>query len=107
MPIQSWRRRSLAAGGWLRSGTMGSWVGGRWRRLNDEHAIGSQTNGQLATQIGFDALYGLGFESHAQYDSKIRAAISTTTWGLWQQPLSGWAIISHFRLKHAGTWKQK
>jgi predicted Zn-dependent peptidase len=37
------------------------------------HAIGSQTNGQLATAVTFDELYGLGYNNHKEYDSKIRA----------------------------------
>jgi len=38
-----------------------------------KHAIKSQTNGQLATSVTFDELYGLGHNNHREYDSKIRA----------------------------------
>ncbi len=38
-----------------------------------KHAISSQTNGQLATAVTFDELYGLGYNNHREYDSKIRA----------------------------------
>ena len=38
-----------------------------------KHAIGSQTNGQLATEVSFDVLYGLGHDKYKEYDSKIRA----------------------------------
>ena len=38
-----------------------------------KHAIKSQTNGQLATSVTLDELYGLGHNNHREYDSKIRA----------------------------------
>ncbi len=38
-----------------------------------QNAIRSQTNGQLATKVAFDELYGLGYDRHEQYDDAIRA----------------------------------
>ncbi len=37
------------------------------------HAIGLQTNGQIATTASFDELYGLGYDNYKEYDSRIRA----------------------------------
>jgi zinc protease len=37
------------------------------------HAIGTQTNGKLATEVAFDELYGLGYANHRQHDARIRA----------------------------------
>lgn len=37
------------------------------------HAIGLQTNGQIATEVSFDELYGLDYNRYREYDSKIRA----------------------------------
>jgi len=38
-----------------------------------QHAIGNQTNGELATEVAFDELYGLGYANYEQYDAKTRA----------------------------------
>ena len=38
-----------------------------------QNAIRSQTNGQLATRVAFDELYGLGYDRHKRYDDSIRA----------------------------------
>lgn len=40
------------------------------------HAIGLQTNGQLAMEAAFDELYGLGYNAHLKYDSTIKAIMS-------------------------------
>jgi zinc protease len=37
------------------------------------HAIGLQTNGDVATEASFDELYGLGYNSYSEVDSKIKA----------------------------------
>lgn len=37
------------------------------------HAIGLQTNSQLASEVGFDELYGLGYNAYKDYDKKIQA----------------------------------
>jgi zinc protease len=40
--------------------------------LMGTHAIGLQTNAQLATEVSFDELYGLGYNNYRNYDEKIR-----------------------------------
>ncbi|RJP23060.1 MAG: insulinase family protein [Candidatus Abyssobacteria bacterium SURF_5] len=41
--------------------------------LIGKHAIGLQTNSQIATEASFDELYGLGYDNYKTYDEKIRA----------------------------------
>jgi zinc protease len=37
------------------------------------HAIRTQTNGELATEVAFDELYGLGYANHKQHDAMVRS----------------------------------
>ncbi len=37
------------------------------------HAIGLQTNSQLASEVSFDELYGVGYNAYKEYDQRIRA----------------------------------
>jgi len=37
-----------------------------------QHAIGLQTNGEIASQASFDELYGLGYDNYEEYDSRMR-----------------------------------
>jgi zinc protease len=37
------------------------------------HAIGLQTNGQIATEASFDELYGMGFDNYRRYDERVRS----------------------------------
>ncbi|UCD57185.1 MAG: insulinase family protein [Candidatus Hydrogenedentota bacterium] len=38
-----------------------------------KHAIGLQTNGQIASEASFDELYGMGYDNYERYDPRIRA----------------------------------
>ena len=44
--------------------------------VTGKHAIEMQTNAQIATQVSFDELYGLGHNEYMEYDARINAVAS-------------------------------